>query len=283
MIHILYNPRAGKCGFPEDGPRMQVWMQDDVGCRNITKIRNYGAFLNGIPAEDTLVIAGGDGTLNRFANDTAGLAVPQKLLYYPCGNGNDFARDLGYAQGAMPFPVGEYLKHLPTVTVQGIRRRFLNGVGYGIDGWCCEKGDELHRSGKKAVNYTKLSVKGMLGGFRPVGAKITVDGREKTYDHVWIAPTMLGRYYGGGMLPAPKQDRLSGDRTLSLLVLHSKSRCRALCAFPDIFRGRMADHPEIAELWVGRSVRVEFDSPCALQIDGETITDVREYEACFPG
>ncbi len=31
-----------------------------------------------------------------------------------------------------------YLHNLPRVPVHGKTRLFLNGVGYGIDGYCCE-------------------------------------------------------------------------------------------------------------------------------------------------
>ena len=37
----------------------------------------------------------------------------------------------------------QYLRDLPTVTVNGKHWRFLNGIGYGIDGYCCEVGDAL--------------------------------------------------------------------------------------------------------------------------------------------
>ena len=40
---------------------------------------------------------------------------------------------------------------------------------------------------------------------------ITVDGIKYTYKKVWLAPTINGRFYGGGMMPAPGQDRENNE------------------------------------------------------------------------
>ena len=36
-------------------------------------------------------------------------------------------------------------------------------------------------------------------------------------------------------------------------------------------------HTSLFRLFEGNDVTVEFDSPCELQIDGETILDVKKY------
>jgi len=41
------------------------------------------------------VIAGGDGTLNRFINDTAPLQIGCHIYYFATGSGNDFLAYLG--------------------------------------------------------------------------------------------------------------------------------------------------------------------------------------------
>jgi len=275
--HILYNPGAGKGSGKSDAEALQILLSGETFIRDITEILNYRAFFAAISPTDKVILCGGDGTLNRFANETKNLCIRQELLYYPCGNGNDFARDLGYTEEMMPFRINDCLRDLPVVTVNGKESCFLNGIGFGIDGYCCAQGDALREKGERKVNYAAIAVHGILGGFTPVSAKISVDGKVKAYEHVWLAPTMLGRYYGGGMIPAPEQDRMSEERTLSVLVLHCRSRLAALCAFPSIFRGEMLKHEKIAELRTGREIFVEFDRPCALQIDGETICGVTSY------
>ncbi len=103
-------------------------------------------------ADDFVIISGGDGTLNRFINDTEGIEYPCDILYFPNGSGNDFARELGAEKGGTPFSITKYIHDLPTVTVKGKTCRFLNGVGFGIDGYCCEVGDRLKETSVESVN-----------------------------------------------------------------------------------------------------------------------------------
>ena len=225
--------------------------------------------------EVRLYACGGDGTLNRFVNDTDGLEITKEILYFPAGSGNDFARELG--TDGNPVVITQYLNNLPSVEVNGRRYRFINGVGFGIDGYCCQVGDELKKIPGKKVNYAAIAVKGLLIHFAARNAKVTVDGKEYAYKKVWIATTMHGHYYGGGMIPTPEQDRSSG--ALSLMLFHGAGRFRTLCVFPSIFKGEHVKHTKIVAVHTGKEITVEFDRPTPLQIDGETILDVTEYTA----
>jgi diacylglycerol kinase family enzyme len=106
----------------------------------------------------------------------------------------------------------------------------------------------------------------------------------KEYSNVWLAPAMNGRYYGGGMNIAPDQSRIKNE-TLSVVVLHAKSKLKTLMVFPSIFKGEHVKHPEMVEILTGKEIKVEFDKPTALQIDGETVLGVTEYtaKAAVPG
>ncbi len=274
--YVIYNPLAGNGKAKEDAQLLQVVLEEELEYYDMTRITNYAAFIGGIVQEDYLVIVGGDGTLNRFVNATDGLEITQEILYYPAGTGNDFAKDLGV--GENPRPITEYLKELPSVEVQGKRYRFINGVGFGIDGYCCQVGDALRKIPGKKVNYTGIAIKGLLMHFAPRNATVTVDGKEYTYKKVWIAPTMHGRFYGGGMIPTPKQDRSSGK--LSVMLFHGAGRLRTLCVFPSIFKGEHIKHTKMVAVHTGKEITVEFDRPTPLQIDGETILGVTKYTAC---
>ena len=83
IAHVLYNPLSGNGKCLEEAKLLEVYFHDDAEFFDITRITNYSAFLHGMEAADYLVIAGGDGTLNRFANDTDGIEIPQTILYFP--------------------------------------------------------------------------------------------------------------------------------------------------------------------------------------------------------
>ena len=277
--YVIYNPLAGNGKSEEAAKQLQGMMSDTLECHDMTRIEDYSAFIKGMAAEDYIVIVGGDGTLNRFANDTANIAIGQEILYYPTGTGNDFAKDLGKDGEKEPFVITEYLKDLPSVEVKGKCYRFINGVGFGIDGYCCQVGDELKQTPGKKVDYTGIAIKGLLFNFDARNAKITVDGKEYSYKKVWIAPTMYGRYYGGGMIAAPEQDRKNKDGSLSVMLFHGAGRLHTLCVFPSIFKGEHIKHTKMVAVHTGKEITVEFDRPTPLQIDGETVLGVTCYTA----
>lgn len=277
--YVLHNCKSG------DGQKLQQdelkrMIKEPLEFVDICSISDYRKFFSGLQSDDFIIIVGGDGTLNRFINDTKDIAYVNEIRFYPNGTGNDFAHDLGYEKGCEPFVINEYLKDLPEVTVNDNTYRFLNGVGYGIDGYCCEVGDKIKEIPGKKVDYTSIAIKGLLFHFKPANAVITIDGVEHIYQKVWIAPTMHGRFYGGGMIPTPKQERNNEEGILSTMVFHRSGKLKTLMIFPSLFKGEHIKHTKYVEVLTGKDITVSFDRPCALQIDGETILNVSSYHAC---
>ena len=163
--------------------------------------------------------------------------------------------------------------------VKGQQYRFLNGVGYGIDGYCCEVGDEMRKIPGKKVNYTAIAIRGLLLDYIPTSAVVTVDGVRHEYQKVWLAPTMLGSRYGGGMIPTPAQRRDDPEGKLSVMVFHGSGKLKTLAVFPSIFKGEHIKHTECVEVLTGHEITVEFSAPRPLQVDGETVLNVRSYTA----
>ena len=278
MIYVLYNPKAGNnTGYEKAKKLNDVYKGQEIVFSDITEKKDYSSFFSTLTSQDKVVIAGGDGTLNRFINENEDMDFPFSVLYYPVGSGNDFARDV-VENPSEPFSIKEYIKNLPIVEVKGKKYRFINGVGYGIDGYCCQVGDELRGKQVQSINYTMIAIKGLLFHYRPTGATVTVDGVRHSYKKVWLAPTMHGQYYGGGMIPAPGQNRKDG-KNLSVMVMYGKGKIKTLMVFPSIFKGEHVAHKDMVEVLSGKTIKVEFDRPTALQIDGETILDVTSYEA----
>ena len=93
--HILYNPLAGNGACTEKVRELSsILSGDELEYCDMTKISDYGEFFASIPAEDRVLVAGGDGTLNRFVNDTLGLEYGRDIYYFAAGSGNDFLHDL---------------------------------------------------------------------------------------------------------------------------------------------------------------------------------------------
>ena len=277
--YVLFNPIAGNHTGEAEAKKLadcDALKEAELVFCDMTQIADYSAFFAKLSEEDKIILAGGDGTLNRFVNDTDGLSIPNEIYYYATGSGNDFLHDLGKDKGSAPILITPYLQNLPTVTVQGKDYRFINGVGYGIDGYCCEVGDRLRGTTDKPINYAAIAIKGLLFHYHTTNAVVTVDGVRHSYHKVWLAPTMNGRFYGGGMMTAPQQERL-GNGSVSTVLMFGSGKLKTLMVFPSIFKGEHVKHTEMVAIHTGRNITVEFDCPTALQIDGETILGVTGY------
>lgn len=279
MYYILYNAKsAGGTGEKTARKLEEILKGEKLEFKAVNEM-DYRSFFTSVNPEAKIVLVGGDGTLNYFVNDVRRLDIKNEIYFFAGGTGNDFLKDLELDPEKGPYDISKYLKHLPSVVVNGQNWLFLNGVGYGIDGYCCEVADQMHANGVTDVNYAGIAIKGLLGKFKPRDAKITVDGKSYSFKKVWIAATMNGRYYGGGMMNAPKQDRLNKDGKLSLVVFHGSGALHTLMIFPSIFKGEHVNHTKQVSVFEGYDITVEFSKPCALQIDGETVLNVTDYQA----
>ena len=279
--YVLYNNKSnnGKGG----GTARKVgdiWKDKDLVFVDVFSIDDYKEFFSKLQPDDEICICGGDGTLNHFVNDAndAGFDNSKKVYFYPTGTGNDFFNDLGKTAEDGPVEINKYIVNLPTVKVNGMKRLFVNGIGYGIDGYCCEEGDRQRSSDiTKEINYTSIAIQGLLFHYKPTNAEITVDGVTHKFEKVWLAPTMNGRFYGGGMMATPGQDRLNPERTVTTMVMFGKGKLGTLIAFPTIFKGEHVKKEKIVKIFKGKNVTVKFDRPVALQTDGEIVLNVSEY------
>lgn len=274
--YVLFNPLAGNKRCGTNIKMIENLIDGEIVYCNMTKPETYSDILPEMQSGDILIVCGGDGTLNRFINLPYDYSEKNEVYYFPMGSGNDFAHELGHKYGDKPFNITKYLKNLPEVTVNGKTYRFLNGIGYGIDGYCCEVGDKLRETTEGNMNYTAIAIKGLLFHYKPTDATVTVDGVKHKFKRVWLAPTMNGKYYGGGMMPTPNQDRTGGK--LSVMVYHNLGKLKALMVFPSIFKGEHVKHKKNIAILEGSEITVEFDRPTPLQIDGETILGISSYK-----
>ena len=79
------------------------------------------AFVSQLAPDESLIISGGDGTLNHFINDIDGIELKNNVYFFICGTGNDFLKSVNSEKGKL-VQLNEIIKSLPTVTVNGVRR-----------------------------------------------------------------------------------------------------------------------------------------------------------------
>ena len=272
---ILYNPFAGseKCKV-----KAQELFEkyEEAELIDVTKMESLSELIAKKAEGDRIILCGGDGTLNHFVNMPRIEEIADDLYFCAVGSGNDFSNDVGMSDEKEPFHIASYMKNLAKAEIKGETYHFVNGLGLGIDGFCCQIANAMHKKGKK-ISYALIALIGLLFGFKPADAVISVDGKEYRYKRVWMATTMKGRYFGGGVEIIPDQDRMDSEGNVSIIVAHDVSRLRALTAFPLILKGHYKMFPKIVAVLKGKEISVSYVQPEPLQIDGETILDVESY------
>lgn len=274
MKYYLFNSLANNGVRPEFLKDLEG--KDGICLKDVIGL-DYLEFFKSLKEDEEVVLVGGDGTINYLVNAIGDYKIQNKLYLRAAGTGNDFLNDIKKDhEGEEEILLNPYIEHLPTVYVNGMEKKFINGIGYGIDGYCCEVADQIkEKEPNKKIDYTGIAIKGLLFHFKPVTATVIVDGVEETFTKVWLSPSMKGRFYGGGMMVAPAQDRM-GD-VLSNVVYRASNKFQALIVFPKIFKGEHVKKVKMVKIRTGKEITVKFDRPCALQIDGETVLGVSEY------
>lgn len=275
MEYLLYNPFADKNGKVKSNDKFYKLYKDtypNIKELDFTKI-NFLEFSKSINEDDIVILSGGDGTLNVFANSFKKYPFNAKVLYFASGTGNDFMRDINKEGLIDLIP---YIDNLPYAIVNNEKRYYFNNVSFGLDGTVCEMAEKYKLKNKK-FSYKKIAATQLLFKYKTCNAKVNVDGVEHEFKNVWLAPTLNGRFVGGGMMLAPNQDRFSDD--ISLVVIHDSSRLTTAIAFKSIFKGEhLKKYPQYVSVYKGKSIKVEFDRPNAVQLDGEVILNVTSYE-----
>ncbi len=271
---VLYNPYSANRHGEELARQLDNILKDELEYHNMDLIKDFKKFFK--EHHEDIIICGGDGTVNHFVNYTKDIKYDNDILYFSTGTGNDFYHEIG-DRNKFPIVINKYIENLPLVDIKGKEYAVINGVGLGLDGHCCEVGDEQKKHSDKPVNYTTLALKGLLYQFKPRQADIYVDDERYHFDNVWLTSTMNGKFYGGGMKIAPEQERISDDKKVSVVVLDCKSRIKTLRIFPHVLKGTHVKFTDNIFILTGKNVRVVYDRPTALQLDGETFSNVLEY------
>ena len=276
MTYILYNPLAN-AGHGEEGLDGVQAAFPEAELRNVLQL-SVPDFFSGLTGEDRVILCGGDGTIHQLINrlpEPAALEVP--IYIWKFGTGNDFWRDVP-EKGAMEMVLlNDHLHNLPRAEINGKHLWFLNDCGLGVDSRVCEMGEEYKQKTGKRMNYILLALKAILFDYQRTTARVTVDGVTREYKNVWLATAMNGRYIGGGMKMAPDQNRRSDE--LCCIVWHKTSRLMTIPLFITVFSGAHVKLTRMFDIHFGKDIYVEFDRPCALNLDGEVYSGIFSYSA----
>lgn len=132
---VMYNPLSNNSTGLEAAKGFESVVDGgEFEYKSVLEIKDYAEYLESVPSEVTMVLAGGDGTINKFVNLLGDYEVKRDILYFPAGTGNDFMHDISEDGSLKYVKLNPYIVNLPRVEIDGKISKFINGIGYGIDG-----------------------------------------------------------------------------------------------------------------------------------------------------
>lgn len=185
--------------------RGQEWRVYETQCEGDGTNEAQRAIDDGCSA---VVCVGGDGTLSEVVQAVAGSG--RTLYLVPCGTGNDFARALGLKHDPLAAFISQLDGEETRVDCGCVNgKAFANISGSGFDVEVLRKTEELKAVYPGGKAYRK-AVMAVLGSYRAFQADVVLDGGETLSKRFTIVEIANGRYFGGGMLVAPKASYTDG-------------------------------------------------------------------------
>lgn len=237
---------------------------------------------------DTVIAAGGDGTLSEVATtlahrDEAADALPS-LGLVPLGTANDFAMAAGIPDEALP--ALRLIRDIAAVSVDLLRIDAEDGehwcANLASGGFGTEVTVETDEGLKKMLGGLAYLVTGIakLGRIEPVTAR--VHGPDFDWQGEFIAVGIgNGRQAGGGQALCP--DALVDDGALDLTIVPELSGEVAATVGTLVKGGKHAALERVATRARLPWVELEAEQPITLNLDGEPVQSRRFRIECVPG
>ncbi len=210
------------------------------------------------------IIAGGDGTINHFANYLFN-KKDKAMAIIPRGSGNGFAKELGFNSNIRKLLSNIYKGDTLDVDVIEINnRKFINAAGIGFDS--CVAHLFAKRNSRGLAGYFVSTLKCMRQ-FESFKAKLHFDSLniEDDFKMVTLANT---RQFGNNALIAPKANPSSGKLDIVLV------KPFPLYYYPvfivNMFIGKIKDSKYISYYQTGSKIKIEADYN-KFHIDGDPI------------
>ncbi len=229
----------------------------------------------------TVIAVGGDGTVNEVVNGLLTApeisGTPPVLGILELGTGGDFARTLRMPRNpraalewllsAVPIPCDVGKAVCRSLTGETITRYFINILDFGLGGAVVQwVNTHSKRLGGKVTFLAGILV--TLATYRNKTIRFRIDGgawQEQKMNNFIVAN---GRYFGGGLFPAPMASVQDGQ--LEGIIIGDVGRWEAVGNLGRIRKGTHLLHPKITH-WPLHQLEAESPETVYVDADGELI------------
>lgn len=279
-LTLVYNEKAGSSGSSDDlrgvirraGHEIVRTLRPE----EVTELADQEQHDRALDGIDLLVVAGGDGTVQRVATEVAGRDVPLAIL--PLGTANNIATSLGI-EGPTETLVGSWATARRSPLDLGVatgpwgERRFVESVGGGLvsNGIIVMDGEAPHP--ESGAGPDEMLIKALtrfrvvLSGMTARRCRLVLDGAISEPD-LLICEVLNIRTVGPQLRLAPDADH--ADAQFDVVVADESHRAMLDSYLHERIEGR----PCRLELPMQRARRVGLGGWDRLHIDDTIHTDV---------
>ena len=275
QVAILINPRAGvrrgdavaqrremsRAALRDHGSDGEVVVADGCGRGRAAarKLLEQGV--------ETVVVWGGDGTVNEVASQLVGSGVTLGIV--PVGSGNGLARELGLHMDparALREALRGPVRWIDAGELGG--RLFFNVAGVGFDARLAAAFNARTRRG--VAGYAAVAMREAVS-YEPARYAVTADGAASSCRALLVAVANT-RQYGNRAIIAPRAR--PDDGRLELVVVPPLGILAGCWHVSHLFRGTLHRMPGVRMCPV-QAGEIAASEPLAFHVDGEVVSGDR--------
>ncbi|NLZ48992.1 MAG: diacylglycerol kinase family lipid kinase [Clostridiales bacterium] len=271
MRHLfIINPQAGKGRTKDIIPMIEKACKKE-SIEYIIEITEKAGHAREIAKEYTskevmrVYSVGGDGTLNEVLNGMA--ESDSSLAIIPSGSGNDFIRSLTNKEDLEDILITSIKKEFELVDLGKCNDKyFINIASVGLDAEIVYNAIKIKRLPLIPSKFAYLiSIFTTVFGYKSKKLKIQLDDKN-IYEETLLTAVANGKYYGGGMMVAPKAELCDG--TFEICHVKEVSPFKIIRLFPRLIKG-IHDTIKEVSFYKTKKIRIQSEEEISVNIDGE--------------
>jgi diacylglycerol kinase family enzyme len=291
-VLVLLSPGASRIGDDAAQGRLVEAIMHSLAARDVGDIevrRSHSARESAAALAaavglglDTVVVAGGDGSVRTAATALAGSGT--NLGIVAVGTGNLFAAALGLPRG--PMHTARALAaadvrsvDFGTVVIDGATEGFCVGVGAGFDARVMSSATASDKARLGVGAYFAAGLR-LLSHLRPAETRVVIDGRTLEYRALATLVLNCGQMAG---LPGPRLAVAPDDGLLDLVAVRGEASLRGLVTAGASALGALLVNRESADGAVirlrGRDITVATDPAEPIEVDGDVVSGSGAFRA----
>ena len=222
-VKLIYNPVSGKGHFEDELGEILAALQSEGFFTDPHRLISKEDMDNAVESASqgrysTIIVAGGDGTVNSLVNKMIKLNVDLPVYIAPAGTSNAFARGLGYSLD--PADIALTLRRRELLSIDIGRANEVNFINVFAAGFPSNVAHEVETKLKNYLGVLAYGIKGLqeLADMTCFKARITL--KDRVIEEELLLMLILNSSMAGTLLKFAPKAKIN-DGLLDLLLVKS--------------------------------------------------------------